>query len=235
MICDYIGVQFCKVPRARKANSIDIESARFSMMFAFLVYFLAVLYVSPCTALDKYYSLWPVASDHSDDNDKITEDLTNRIGSDNFMMSKSPTLGVMYWFAKFSDEDVKHYQGVPGVHIHYYSRHFNSYYTNILQVLYVADLAEVNKPDEDAIRANFKRRASLTRRSMTSQVPASKHLRTISTAPGQDWEKQDGYHFDDTAGQGTRLYIIDSGLDLTHKVGRPFALFRLLACTTGAY
>ncbi|KAI4143814.1 MAG: hypothetical protein L6R39_004445 [Caloplaca ligustica] len=168
------------------------------MILAVFIYFLIVLYILPATALAKYYSLWPVASDHSDDNDKITEDLTNRVGSDNFMMSKSPTLGVIYWFAKLSDEDVKHYQGVPGI-------------------VYVADLAEVNKPDEDALRANFKRRASRTRRSMTSQVPASKHLKTISTAPGQNWEKQDGYHFDDTAGQGTRIYIIDSGLDLTHK------------------
>ena len=53
---------------------------------------------------------------------------------------------------------------------------------------------------------------------MTSQVPASNHLRVISTAEGQKWEDQDGYHYDDTAGKGIRLYSIDSGLNPDHEV-----------------
>ena len=53
---------------------------------------------------------------------------------------------------------------------------------------------------------------------MTSQVPAPKHLKVISTASGLDWEKQDEYHYDDTAGRGIRIYVIDSGLQSDHEV-----------------
>lgn len=80
---------------------------------------IALVLVAQTSASNKWFSLWPVASDRFEENNKVTEDLANRpgIGKDNFMKSESPTLGVMYWFAKLSDEDVKHYDSdeVPGV------------------------------------------------------------------------------------------------------------------------
>lgn len=84
-----------------------------------------------------------------------------------------------------------------------------------------ANLEVVDRYGPDDRTQNFAavdRRASLTKRTPTSQPAAPKHLRIISTAKGQNWEDQDEYHYDDTAGKGIRIYVIDSGLKEDHKV-----------------
>lgn len=63
-----------------------------------------------------------------------------------------------------------------------------------------------------------KRRRRLTRRAATSQVPAPAHLKMVTQSKGKKLSDLDGYYYDDTAGRGIRVYVIDTGLDSAHKV-----------------
>ena len=78
-----------------------------------LVKFLLIFIVG-ANAADKWYSIWPKDIADKEKNQKITDDLTSRIGGGNLHVSKSG-LGNHYWYALLSDEDKQRYDTFDGV------------------------------------------------------------------------------------------------------------------------
>lgn len=59
---------------------------------------------------------------------------------------------------------------------------------------------------------------SLTKRELKSDKPALDQLKLVSQADGQKFGDLDGYYYDSTAGEATKIYIIDSGVETSHPV-----------------
>ena len=73
-----------------------------------------LIFIAGANAASQWYSIWPKDIADKDKNQKITDDLTSRIGGDNVHVSKSG-LGNHYWYALLSDDDKKRYDVFDGV------------------------------------------------------------------------------------------------------------------------
>ncbi|KAG8526365.1 uncharacterized protein KY384_000358 [Bacidia gigantensis] len=156
-----------------------------------LVGALLLALISVARADNKWYAIWPTDSANKAANQKITDDLTSKV-KDNLFVSKSG-LGNHYWYALLSDDDKKHYDGFDGV------RH--------------VALPEANSGDRYFKPITQQSRSLHKRDPPESQKPAPDHLKIISQANGQKFSDLDGYYYDKSAGDGIKIYIIDTGLN----------------------
>ena len=157
---------------------------------------LLVLCVSNSFGLDTYYTIFPKTNEDSATNDRITQDLYSRIDETTIHHSQSSFLGTMYWFAPLSAENLARYRNDPGVR----------------SVATSGDFYDA--PPTPVKRAGTSR---LEKRTITSQTPAPSSLRMITQAKGQG-VFPDGYYYDESAGSGIHIYVIDGGLNPEHQV-----------------
>jgi hypothetical protein len=77
---------------------------------------LSFLSAAPAIAENTYYSIWPKANKDTTTNNQITNDLNSRVGdSKKVFVSKSDTLGNLYWYAPLSDADKAFFTSHAGV------------------------------------------------------------------------------------------------------------------------
>ena len=71
------------------------------------------------------------------------------------------------------------------------------------------------------------------KRATIKQDVAPRQLRFISRDSGykNDLEKDESYYYDDSAGQGIRVYVMDSGLNVETSVSSQLSAYRIFSKT----
>lgn len=85
------------------------------MLFPFFELLLSFIFVVHVCGLDTYYTIFPKKNDDTTNNERITEDLYQRIDKATIHHSQSEYLGTMYWYAPLNADNLAHFRGDDAV------------------------------------------------------------------------------------------------------------------------
>ncbi|KAI9820804.1 MAG: hypothetical protein M1827_005175 [Pycnora praestabilis] len=165
------------------------------MFFSITLPILAALLSS--VFADPYYdyAIYPV--DGTDDGKSaiIQRDLESILAGDNIFLSESATLGRFFWWATLTETEASDFQ--------------NSHQDEVATVSQ-ACYACMNY--ERVVNKDVTSRSIIKKRGIDLQKNADDDLKVISQPKDTpNIDDLPGYYYDSTAGQNTRVYIIDSG------------------------